>query len=106
MRRRIRALTLAAAGTLILLAPATSALATTPVQNGCPAAAELTSVADLEASGPYQIPANLDDPANGGNGDGYVCAFPLPQAVATAWGADVTTVYMFFENTLSAEGRP
>jgi hypothetical protein len=66
---------------------------------------ELTSVAWLESQGPYQLPARLDDPANGGNGDGYVCAFPLPQAMADAMGAD-HTIYQFFENNLAAEGRP
>ena len=105
MRQRFRALTFAAAGGLLLVAPATMAFATTPVQNGCPASSELISVAYLESVGPYQLPGRLDDQANGGNGDGYVCAFPLPTAVSEAWGATVT-IYQFFENNLSAEGRP
>lgn len=102
MRRSFRSLPIAAAAGLLLLAPV-AVVAATPVQNGCPAAAELTSVAELEASGPYQLPATLDDPANGGNGDGWVCAFPLPEAVQ----ADGEfTIYQFFENNLSAQGRP
>lgn len=105
MRRRFRTFTLASAGVLLLVAPATVALATTPVQNGCPASGELISVADLATQGPYQLPGRLDDPANGGNGDGYVCAFPLPTAVSNAEGVTFT-IYQFFENNLPAEGRP
>lgn len=105
MSRTFRALKIAAAGALLTLAPATVALASTPVQNGCPASGDLISVAYLEGQGPYQLPGRLDDPANGGNGDGWVCAFPLPAAVSTAWG-DTFTVYMFNENNLPAEGRP
>jgi hypothetical protein len=102
MRRISRSLALAAAAGLLLLAPAAVAAAT-PVQNGCPAAADLTSVATLEASGPYGLPRILDDPANGGNGDGWICAFALPDAVSE--GATFT-IYQFFENNLKAEGRP
>jgi hypothetical protein len=88
-----------------MAAPATMALATTPVQNGCPASSGLISVAYLESVGPYQLPAKLDDPANGGNGDGWICGFPLPEAMAKAHGADFT-IYQFHENNLPAEGRP
>jgi hypothetical protein len=100
MRRISRSLAISAAAGLLLLAPA--AVAATPVQNGCPASAELTSVAQLEASGPYRLPGILDDPANGGNGDGWICAFPLPEAVAVGG----FTLYQFFENNLKAQGRP
>jgi hypothetical protein len=102
MRRQSRSLAITAAAALLVLAP-TAVAATTPVQNGCPAAAELTSVAQLQASGPYQLPSILDDPANGGNGDGWICAFPLPEAVQA--GGEFT-VYQFFENNLKAEDRP
>jgi hypothetical protein len=105
MRRRFRALMLAAVGGLLLAAPATVAFATTPVQNGCPASGEVISVASLEAQGPYQLPRRLDDPANGGNGDGNICAFPLPEAVSKAEGVTFT-IYQFHENNLPAEGRP
>ena len=96
MHRTLRALALAT-GMLLIALPA-AALASTPPQNGCPASGQLTAVADLEALGDYQVPARIDDPANGGNGDGYVCAFPLPDAVRVAWGQDIT-IYMFNENT-------
>jgi hypothetical protein len=90
---------------LLALSAAPALAATTPVDNGCPASTELYSVAWLESQGPYRLPAKLDDPANGGNGDGYVCAFPLPEAMAEAQGETIT-IYQFFENNLPAEGRP
>ena len=102
MRRTSRSLAITAAAALLVLAPAVVAAAT-PVENGCPASAELTSVAALEASGPYQLPRRLDDPANGGNGDGWICAFPLPEAVQAAGGVQI---YQFFENNLKAQGQP
>jgi hypothetical protein len=102
MQGKFPSLAVASAAALMILAP-TAVAAATPVQNGCPAAAELVSVAELEASGPYQLPGILDDPANGGNGDGWICAFPLPEAVEGGAGF---TVYQFFENNLKAEGRP
>lgn len=104
MRSRIRAITFAGAVALLATAPA-AAFAATPVDNGCPAAGAITSIADLLAQGDYGVPGRIDDPANGGNGDGYVCAFPLPQAVADAWGQTIT-MYMFFENNLKAQGQP
>jgi hypothetical protein len=100
--RNLRSFAVASAAGLMLLAPAAVAAAT-PVQDGCPASAELVSVAQLEASGPYGLPRILDDPANGGNGDGWICAFPLPEAVAGGAGF---TIYQFFENNLKAEDRP
>jgi hypothetical protein len=101
MRRNFRSLAITTAVSLLLLAPAAVAAAT-PVENGCPASADLTSVAQLEASGPYQLPRRLDDPANGGNGDGWICAFPLPEAV----GSGEFRIYQFFENNLNAKDRP
>lgn len=96
MRPRIRAFALAAAGVLLIAAPAV--VSATPVEDGCPTSGLLTSVADLLALGDYGVPGRIDDPANGGNGDGFVCAFPLPDAVRIAWGQEIT-MYMFNENT-------
>lgn len=104
MTRRIRTLLLAGASALLLALPA-GVLAATPVDNGCPASAGLLSVAYLESIGDYQVPGQLDSTANGGNGDGWVCGFPLPGAVGTAWGAPGFQVYMFFENNLKAQSR-
>lgn len=96
MRPRFRALALSAAATLLIGAPAI--VSATPVEDGCPSSGALTSIADLLAQGDYGVPGRIDDPANGGNGDGYVCAFPLPDAVRIAWGEDIT-MYLFNENT-------
>jgi hypothetical protein len=101
MRRTSRTLAITAALALLVFAPAAVGAAT-PVENGCPASTELTSVAALEASGPYQLPGRLDDPANGGNGDGWICAFALPDAVHSELGFQI---YQFFENNSKAQGR-
>ncbi|MBI2780819.1 MAG: hypothetical protein HYX55_03350 [Chloroflexi bacterium] len=96
MRLKLRTFALAAAATLLIAVP--SAVSATPVDDGCPTSGQLTAIADLLAIGDYGVPGRIDDPANGGNGDGYVCAFLLPEAVQTAWGSDVR-IYMFNENT-------
>lgn len=101
MTRRIRMLWLIAAGAVLLALPV-GASAATPTDDGCPSSSSLISVAYLESIGDYSVPGSLDDPANGGNDDGWVCAFPLPSAVGTAWGAPGFQVYMFFENNLPA----
>jgi hypothetical protein len=108
MTRRIRTLTLGAAAALLLALPV-GASAATPADDGCPASTSLISVAYIESLGDYHVPGRIDDPANGGNGDGWVCEFPLPEAVATAWGlafGNTDAIYQFFENNLPAEGRP
>ena len=102
MHRITRSLAVATAIGALALAPALVAAAT-PVDNGCPASGALTSVAALEAVGPYMVPRAIDDPANGGNGDGWVCAFALPDA--TRHGGEFV-IYQFHENSLKAEGRP
>lgn len=86
---------------LALVAP-TAALAATPVDDGCPASTELYSVEFLESVGPYRLPRLLDE---AGNGDGWICAFPLPEQMAAAMGVPFT-IYQFFENDLPADGRP
>jgi hypothetical protein len=71
-----------------------------PVANGCPAGFEAIQVADFPAE--YRVPARLDDPANGGNGDGVVCGKPLnqqEQAVRLP-GAEVL-IFNFRDNTLT-----
>jgi hypothetical protein len=105
MRPRRRLAAFLTGATIALALPAASVLAATPVTNGCPASAQLVSVAWLETQGPYQLPARLDNPANGGNGDGYVCAFPLPEAVSDVNGVSFT-IYQFFEDNLPAQGQP
>jgi hypothetical protein len=56
----------------------------TPVVTGCPAGFSLFTV----GTPPYKVPAQLDNPANGGNGDGYVCAHAFPDAVRDAFCAN------------------
>ena len=53
------------------------------------------SVAALTASG-YRVPALIDDPANGGNGDGFVCG--VPQGNQTTPRG--TQLYFFSDNVL------
>jgi hypothetical protein len=51
----------------------------TPVATSCPTHFSLLSVASLEALGPYLLPHYYD--VTTGNNNGYVCGFPLPDAV-------------------------
>lgn len=68
--------------------------ATTPVATGCPAGFSLFA-ADTP---PYHIAAHIDDPAFGGNNDGYVCAHQLPDAVRDAFCARGLLGYCFLES--------
>ena len=74
LARSVAVFGLAAAGWLAITGGA-PASAGTPADTGCPTSYDLLNVADLTAQG-YQLPAQLDDPANGGNGDGWVCGKP------------------------------
>ena len=103
IRSRFRLPAAFAVAVIALTPQAAAVVAATPGDTGCPASTQLYSVAWLESQGPYRLPGRLDDPANGGNGDGYVCAFPLPDAVSTAKDRPFT-IYQFFEDNLPAEG--
>lgn len=82
-----------------------SANADTPSQTGCAAAYDRLAVADLEAlSSNYHLPGILDDPANGGNGDGFVCGKPFnQQATENVCGnpCAVPILYNFYEDDLT-----
>jgi hypothetical protein len=70
-----------------------------PHETGCPTGHPIVSVADLTADG-YGVPAWVDAEANGGNGDGYVCA----RALGDGWfqifpDAIVDTIFLFSDNT-------
>jgi hypothetical protein len=54
---------------------------------------QLLLVDDLTPLG-YRVPAIVDDPANGGNGDGVICGVPLGNQT-TPWGGQL---YLFFDN--------
>jgi hypothetical protein len=76
----------------------------TPPETGCSAGFQTLSVSWLESRGPYQLPARLDDPANGGNGDGLVCGKPInPTRTAKLCGTpcDVPVLYEFGDNNLT-----
>ena len=60
----------------------------------------LLSVAELTALG-YRVPALLDDPANAGNGDGFVCGVPLGNQTTPR----ATQLYQFFDNDLGPAGE-
>ena len=71
-----------------------------PNLNGCPAGFEAIQVADFPAG--YRLPARLDSPANGGNGDGTICGKPLnPQAQAAQFPDEDVLLYEFRDNTLT-----
>jgi hypothetical protein len=99
MKKRLAwflAVTIGTAG-MIGLIPMTAAAV--PV-SGCPSGYELRSVESLAATGNVPLPGIIDA---AGNGDGYVCAHPLPDAVCIAHGYDpclVETVYEFKDNRL------
>jgi hypothetical protein len=84
-------------------APVTPAVALTPPVSGCPAGYQTLDVATLLTIG-YRVPALLDDPANGGNGDGLVCGKPInPVKAALLCGGPcgVPVLYYFRENSVT-----
>jgi hypothetical protein len=72
-----------------------------PQTNGCSAGYEALALSDLAPYG-YQVPATIDDPANGGNGDGIVCGRPMSAAEQAARfpNALVPVVFDFTDNDL------
>ena len=107
-RRRTAALGTAAVAVLaplaVLWSGAPAGAVDTPPQTGCPAGYQTLSVSWLESQGPYMLPAILDDPANGGNDDGYVCGLPLPDAAAVqlcGGPCGVPVLYQFRDNNLT-----
>ena len=77
--------------------------AQTPPVTGCPAGWDTLLVADLIPLG-YHVPLLVDDPVNGGNGDGVVCGKPInPTRAAAICGGPcgVPILYNFRENDLT-----
>jgi hypothetical protein len=99
------AITLAGAALLIgayaatpaAAAPPNTACATGNRRSDEPHGILLLSVSDLIASG-YHVPAIVDDPANGGNGDGFVCGIPLGNQTTPSGNQ----LYGFSDNQLTA----
>jgi hypothetical protein len=56
---------------------ASGAVSQTPTATACPAHYSRLSVASFESVGPYMLPRAVD---TAGNNNGYVCAFPMPDA--------------------------
>jgi hypothetical protein len=93
-----------------LAATARADLGSTPVVTGCPAGYSLFVV----GTPPYRVPGFLDSTANGGNGDGLVCALVLPDAVRDAFCANGRggclleqlglPLYLFTEDNNPAQG--
>jgi hypothetical protein len=103
--KALAASTGAALGLLTL--PSVANAAETPVETGCPAGYAVLSVAELTPQG-YRVPAFLDNPVNGGNGDGLVCGLPLPEAFKEARfpNASVAVIYLFADNNNPAQFAP
>jgi hypothetical protein len=95
---QLRAVTLVLAGgflTIGVLLPTALAKGT-----ACSKGYHLRSVESLAATGNAPVPGQIDA---AGNGDGSVCALPLPDAVCIAHGFDpcpVETVYQFRDNNV------
>ena len=83
MKRLTTALLIGLLLTLGLLTATAAPAAAVPTETGCPSASQVLSVAELIPLG-YRFPAIIDDPANGGNGNGLVCGLPLPEAYRQA----------------------
>jgi hypothetical protein len=94
------ATTLLTAPFALLLSTASSAVADTPKQTGCPVGYQTLSVAWLLHQGPYQVPGPMD---TAGNNDGVICGHAL-NAADTAHICDpcrVPIVYLFRDNDLT-----
>jgi hypothetical protein len=102
MRRLTTALLL---GLLLALGLATATAAPAaaiPIETGCPSGDQVLVVEDLLAQG-YRVPAIVDDPANGGNGNGLVCGHAFSEAARQQLcGPDcpVPIYYLFRDDNL------
>lgn len=96
--RRVAGAFLLSAGFLVAVAPSAGA------EPGCPAAWTLWSVKSLAEQGNAPVPGFVDA---AGNGDGYVCAIPLPDAVCIRYivtlglpACPVGQLYQYLDNRL------
>lgn len=84
----------------------TIALATTPASataptDGCPRGYVAHTIEQWAALGYPHAPASVDDPANGGNGDGIVCGRELGAGTAKQTTSG-QVLYEFVDNRLPA----
>ena len=95
MQRR-RLIVLVAAAAMTVLLPA-SAMGRPPAENmGCPEGHQWMVVGEGEADRP--TPYHADDPANGGNGDGIVCARAAGDGFFHDYPGRPDTVYWWSDN--------
>jgi hypothetical protein len=85
------------------LTPVFADSGSTPKSTGCPEGYLTLSIADLLNVFPYRVPGMVDDPANGGNGDGIVCGNPLnaERSGTFCGGTCPATIYSFRDNNLT-----
>jgi hypothetical protein len=105
MRRLTTALLVALLLALGLLTATAAPAAAIPTETGCPSSSQVLSVAELIPLG-YRAPAEIDAPANGGNGNGLVCGLPLPEAYRQARcgpNCPVPVIYLFRDDNLPAQ---
>lgn len=92
-------LSLTATGLLLAGIPLIASPAHADQAPGCPPSYDLRSVASLAAAGNAPVPGQVD---LAGNGDGYVCAHSLPDAVCFAKvhpdPCRVDTLYVYRDN--------
>jgi hypothetical protein len=105
MRRLTTALLLGLLLALGLLTATAAPAAAIPTETGCPSGDQVLVVEDLLAQG-YRVPAIVDDPANGGNGNGLVCGHAFSEAARQQLcGPDcpVPIYYLFRDDNLKAQ---
>jgi len=105
IRRLTTALLLGLLLALGLLTATAAPAAAIPTETGCPSGDQVLVVEDLLAQG-YGVPAIVDDPANGGNGNGLVCGHAFSEAARQQLcGPDcpVPIYYLFRDDNLKAQ---
>lgn len=105
IRRLTTALLLGLLLALGLLTATAAPAAAIPPETGCPSGDQVLVVEDLLAQG-YRVPAIVDDPANGGNGNGLVCGHAFSEAARQQLcGPDcpVPIYYLFRDDNLKAQ---
>lgn len=115
MAPRIRVAAVVAASVLLLATAGAVGAATQnvipyqpgdPLTNGCPSGWQALQLSDLAPYG-YHVSFAVDNPANGGNGDGVVCGMPQTAAETAVRepGDTVPVIFDFRDNNLPSVGR-